>query len=273
MPNTLGLAIGSLFPSLIVTDGSSSNEFFILLMVEACFTGLTTLLIIFILRSESPSPPSPSEEHHLPITIKKDLRSLLTNRHYLILRFGFSLGLALFNAVTTLIYELIQPNGYSSNDAGIFSAIIIIAGLLNAFVVGIVIDRTHAYRLILKILLVGACLSGIYFILFLQPNKLYPLVVSFKCAVECTYPIRVEWSTGLLMCTDNVLSDIFTFVLGDLIKLTPLSNSGIIITPASIFILCCCVIGTLVLLIYKGSYLRLEAERQVATTSSIELNF
>ncbi|CAF1443023.1 unnamed protein product [Adineta steineri] len=280
MANPLGLAVGSLVPSLIVTDGSSSTSFFILLIVEAGFTLLTTLLVLFLFRSEPPTPPSPSEEHRLPINIKKDLIDLLKNRHYLILLFSFSLGLALFNAITALLYQIIQPTGYSSTDAGIFGAIIIIAGLLNAFLAGIIMDRTHAYRLILKLLSIGACGSCIYFILILQPNQFYPLAVSiglmgffllpllpvaFECAVECTYPIRAEWSTGLLMCVGNVLGGIFIFVLGELIKSKPISNSMIIITPTSIFILCCSVISTLVLLTYNGPYLRLEAEHRVDT--------
>jgi nitrate/nitrite transporter NarK len=270
---------------LIVVDGTSSNAFFILFIVEACFCALTTLLIVFIFQSEPPSPPSSSEKHHLQINIKKDLRSLLINRQYLIMLFSFSIGFALFNAITTLLDELIQPNGYSSTDAGIFGAIIIIAGLLHAFVIGFIMDRTHAYRLLLKVLLAGACVSGIYFILILQPNQFYPLAVSiglmgffllpllpvsFECAVECTYPIRAEWSTGLLLCTGNVLGGIFIYILGALINLAPLTNSGVIITPASIFILCSFVISALVLLTYKGPYLRFEAERRLISTTSMD---
>ena len=79
MSNPLGLAIGSLLPSLIVTDGSLKRV-------------------------------SPPEEHHLPIAIKK--------------------------------------------------------------------DRTHAYRLKLKILSVSDCVSCIYFVLILQPSEFYPLAIS-----------------------------------------------------------------------------------------------
>ena len=125
-------------------------------MIEACFTALTTLLVIIIFRSDPPSPPSPSEEQHLSIDIKKDLIGLLTNRHYLILLFGFSLGYAILSAITTVLYQLIQPIGYTSTDAGIFGAVVIITGLINACIAGVIMDRTHAYRLILKILLVGA---------------------------------------------------------------------------------------------------------------------
>ncbi|CAF3105319.1 unnamed protein product, partial [Rotaria sp. Silwood2] len=99
MANPLGLAIGSLLPSLIITDNPSSKQFFILLISESCFTLLTTLLIIILYRSQPRSPPSPSEEHHQLINLKQDFINLITNRHYLILLFGFSVGLALFNSI------------------------------------------------------------------------------------------------------------------------------------------------------------------------------
>ena len=244
---------------------------------------LTTLLLILIFRSDPPSPPSSSEEHHQSINLKEDLINLLTNRHYFILLLGFSLGLAIFNSITTLLYQLIQPSGYSSEDAGIFGAVVILAGLLNAFLIGIIMDKTHAYRLLLKILLIGACGSALFFVLILQPNKYYPLSVSlglmgffllpllpvsFECAVECTYPIRAEWSTGLLMCLGNILGGIFIFIVGYLIKLEPIYKSGQIFTPASIFMLCFFVISASALFTYKGPYLRLEAERKAVDRQS-----
>jgi uncharacterized membrane protein YjjP (DUF1212 family) len=147
-------------------------------------------------------------------------------------------------------------------------------------------DKTHAYRRILKILLIGACASAVFFVLILQPNKFYPLAlsigllgffllpllpVSFECAVECTHPIRAEWSTGLLMCTGNVLGGIFIFVLGYLIKLAPQYKSGQIMTPAAIFMLGFFVASTVSLFTYRGPYLRLEAERQAGSTSSVNI--
>jgi MFS family permease len=181
---------------------------------------------------------------------------------------------------------LIQPSGYTSEDAGIYGAAIVLAGLVNAFIVGLIMDKTHAYRLILKILLIGACGSAVFFVIILQPNKFYPLAVAigllgffllpllpvtFECAVECTYPIRAEWSTGLLNCAGNVLGGIFTFLLGYLITLEKQYKPGQIFTPASIFILCSFVISAASLFTYRGPYLRLEAERQAVSTSSVNI--
>ncbi|CAF1689280.1 unnamed protein product, partial [Adineta ricciae] len=178
MANPLGLAIGSLVPSLIINDNPTWKDFFVLLIIESGLTLVSTLLLLMIFQSDPPTPPSPSEEHHQIINLKEDLANLLRNYQYLILLIGFSLGLALFNSITTLLFQLIQPSGYSSEDAGIFGAVVIVAGLFSAFLVGIIMDKTHAYRLILKILLIGACGSGIFFVLILRPSQYYPLAVS-----------------------------------------------------------------------------------------------
>lgn len=271
-------------PSLIVDDKNpSSNQFVLLLLIEAGFTAFVTVLLVLLFKSDPPSPPSPSEQHHQVINLKQDLLNLLSNFHYLTLLLGFSVGLALFNALTTLLAQIIKPSGYSSDDAGYFGAIIIVAGLFNAFIVGVIMDITHAYRIILKVLLVGACGSGIFFIIILRPDHiialafsiglmgffLLPLLpVSFECAVECTYPIRAEWSTGLLMCAGNALGGVFIFVMGYLITMAPEYKSGEILTPSSIFVLCFFVISTGALLTYRGPYKRLEAERMSSTESS-----
>ena len=281
--NGKGLAVGTLLPSLIISGNTTTTEEFTILYSGECgFTLLTTILIILIFRSDPPTPPSPSEEQHQEIHLKEDFMKLITNIHYLTLLFGFSLGLAVFNALTTLLAQLIQPSGYTSDDAGIFGAAVIVAGLFNAFLAGVIMDKTHAYKLILKILLLGACLSGVFFTIILRPHQWYPLAVSiglmgffllpllpvsFECAVECTYPIRAEWSTGLLMCIGNILGGIFIFVIEYLITFAPIYQSGQIFTPASIFMITAFFISAGSLFTYRGPYLRLQSEKETDKTT------
>ena len=272
-----GGAIGSVLPSLIVGADATFEQFFLLITIESGLVGLTAVLTIFFFQSEPPSPPSASEEHQHSIHIKEDLLRLLRNRHYMTLLAGFSLGLALINAITALLFQIIEPFGYTSDNAGIFGALIILSGIFNAFIAGFVMDRTHAYRMILKVLLIGASLSILFFVLILRPNHLYSLAISiglmgffllpllpvcFECAVECTYPVRPEWSTGLFMCIGSILGGLFIFLLGYLVKLEPILHSPILLTPASLFIFFIFMTSALLLFIYNGPYLRLEAERQ-----------
>ena len=284
----IGSAIGSLIPSLIISgDSATSQQFFILLISEAVFTLLTTVLMIMLFRSNPPTPPSASEEQHQEIHLKDDFIKLIQNFHYWTLLVGFSLGLAMFNALITLLAQIISPSGYTSDDAGIFGAVVVIAGLFNAFLAGVIMDKTHAYKLILKILLVGAFLSEVFFVIILRPNQYYPLAVSiglmgffllpllpvsFECAVECTYPISAELSTGFLLCVGNVLGVIFVFVDEYLIKLAPKYEHDQVLTPASIFLLCIGLVSGVALMTYRGPYLRLQSEKVADGKNCSDLN-
>jgi FLVCR family MFS transporter 7 len=61
---------------------------------------------------------------------------LLRNKHYLILLLAFSVGLGMFNALITLLYQLVEPRGYSNDQAGYFGAVLISAGLVGAAFTG-----------------------------------------------------------------------------------------------------------------------------------------
>ncbi|CAF1548078.1 unnamed protein product [Didymodactylos carnosus] len=283
MANPLGIAIGSLMPTFIVID-AQYKQFLILLLVQAGFITLATLLIVLFYKSSPPTPPSRSQKPAVtmsssPTTVMsniwKDCVKLLKNKQFLMLLFSFSIGLGLFSAITTLLEEIIRPCGYTTSDAGIFGAIIIVAGLIGAGIAGVLMDKTHSYRLILKILIVLAFCSGIYFLLILRPNMYYPLAVSFglmglfllpllpvvfECSIECTFPINEACSNGILMCSGNILGGIFIFILDALIKKHLKYTT--IFTSSSIFIFCLFICTTIVLLFYNGPYLRREAEQQ-----------
>ncbi|CAF1478776.1 unnamed protein product [Rotaria magnacalcarata] len=276
MANPLGLAFGFLFPSLIITNSSSSGQFLIVFATEAGFATVIALIVIISYRSSPPTPPSASDQQQAS-EFKRDFLLLLKNGHYLVLLFAFSIGFGLFNALISLLYELIQPSGYSSSDAGLFGAVTILSGLVSAAIAGVIMDCTHAYLAILKLLSLGACGSVVYFVIILRPSMFYPLGLSFvlmgffllpllpivfECAIECTYPICSAWSIGLLLCVGNVLGGVFTFVLKVLIEKAPNYTSGVIFTPASIFIFSAAICSTLILLFYHGPYLRLKAETE-----------
>ena len=56
--------------------------------------------------------------------------------------FGVGMGLGLFNAVTTLIEQLVKPAGYDKDDAANFGALLIGYGLVSAAIIGPVMDAT-----------------------------------------------------------------------------------------------------------------------------------
>jgi len=139
----------------------------------------------------------------------------------MLLNFGFGIGLALFNSIVTLIDQIVKACGYSEHDAGMFGAMIIGFGLLGAFIIGVIMDRTHAYNTLLKVCQVLSLISALFLLIARRRNN-YPMLacafgflglavmpmlpIAMECGVECTYPVSEESSTGLLMNSGNVPS-------------------------------------------------------------------
>ena len=79
------------------------------------------------------------------------IKSLFSNRHYVTLFCAFGFGLSLFNAILTVLSNILYPCGYTDDDAGNFAATLIGCGLLGAGFVGYLMDMYHCYRLLLKL--------------------------------------------------------------------------------------------------------------------------
>ena len=210
--------------------------------------------------------------------LRDDVSNLLRDRNFRILLGAFGVGLGLFNALLTLVEQLLKPAGYTSDDAGLFGAVLIGVGTVGAGVAGAVLDATHAYRPVLKTGFVVAELATAFALLVMRPGQrtllliaggamglammpLYP--VTLECAVECTYPISEENSSGLLLLVGNLTGMLFTFILAALIDLEP--HYTTVFTPAALFFFCVMTCCTLTVLRYNGSYKRLDAEKNAAS--------
>ena len=187
MSNPIGIAVGQLLPSALVSDSGGMR---LLLVVSAIASTATMVLCFLTIRKEPLTPPSRStaerrmakERAHNarmeapPVGfwqshLIEELRVLLHNRQFWVLMFGVGIGLGLFNAVTTLIEQLVRPAGYDKDDAGLFGGLIIGCGLLGAAVVGPILDRTHAYNALLKTGLVAALGGTVVMLMCLKPGQ------------------------------------------------------------------------------------------------------
>ena len=70
-----------------------------------------------------------------------DCALLLRNWSFMMLFFGYFVGVGIANAFVTLIAQLIQPCGYSADDAGTFGALIIVFGMVGSGLASVLLDR------------------------------------------------------------------------------------------------------------------------------------
>jgi FLVCR family MFS transporter 7 len=103
----------------------------------------------------------------------------MRNRHFLVLLAAFGIGLGMFNALTTLVEQLVAPFCYNEGDASLFAGLLLGCGLLSAGVVGVYLDKSHRYKFVLKILFSLATATILLYSLLLRPNARAGLAVTF----------------------------------------------------------------------------------------------
>lgn len=160
--------------------------------------------------------------------VKRETILLSQNKAYIILFSVFSIGVGFFNSILTLLNQLVQPFGYSNDDAGTFGAVFIVAGLVGAGIAGKILETTKAYKTSLKVGITLCVLAITFMLLMLFSNNFWPLCVAFgimgffvlpllpimleNCA-ECTYPVAEELSSGFLFAGCNILGLGFIFAI------------------------------------------------------------
>lgn len=166
-------------------------------------------------------------------SIAADYHALFSNFSFSILAFAFTLGLGVFNAVTAMVNQITAPCGYSQDDAGLFSAAAVLVGclsiLVSALAMPCIAKMPERLRSALRpsyMLKAGFLVTGVGCVLFLQYSLLpspggydqlmasflvfgffiLPLLpLTFECAVEATFPVRAETTTGILMGFGNLM--------------------------------------------------------------------
>ena len=98
-------------------------------------------------------------------------------------------GAGLFNAMITVIAQLIAPCGYTSTDAGTISGVIIGCGLFGAAVAGPLMEVTKMYRPILKVGVLVASGGVTVFLLALRPDNTTTLLVLAGVMGFCMVPL------------------------------------------------------------------------------------
>jgi hypothetical protein len=93
-------------------------------------------------QAKPPTAPSTSAEEHEYDSFSQGLAKLATTPAYWLLFLSFGVGVGIFNAIATLMSQVLVGQGYTEDDAGLNSAVLIGAGLVGALVSGVVLDRT-----------------------------------------------------------------------------------------------------------------------------------
>jgi len=158
-------------------------------------------------------------------------KALSTNVSFLLIFIPFSVYVGFFNAVSSLINQILSPYNYSETQAGIAGGILIIVGLLTAAVTSPILDRTHAYLFAARTLtpIIGIAylafvwapqtrgVAAPFAILAILGAASFALVpAALEYLVEITFPVSPEVSSVICWAGGQLLGGVFIVVMNAL---------------------------------------------------------
>ncbi len=181
-------------------------------------------ILFFIFWRERPATPPCSKEEQVRSLVVDGLKDTLRNKQFWLLMIIFFIGLGAFNAVTSLIEQIVGPRSFSSQQAGIAGGIMILGGIVGALVMPTISDKIRKRTPFIVIALAGTCLglAGVTFattsfLLYAASFVMGFFLLSagpigFTYGAEITHPTPEGTSNGLLLLAGQVSG--ILFILG-----------------------------------------------------------
>ncbi|PVH81105.1 putative cell surface receptor/MFS transporter [Cadophora sp. DSE1049] len=212
LSNPTGGAVAQLIAPIVVKTKQDIPT----LMLYISLIAMSALSIL--VPAKPPTPPCmPSEEEH--IHPKTALMMLAKNVKFWLFFIPFTIFIGFFNAISSLLTQIMSPYGVSSDTSGYLGAAFIGVGLVTAAIATPVIDKFHAQLLSMK---VAAPIIGICYLTFIwipgQPIiAAYIVLGAIGGASFTLLPVTLEW---LAKETDPVspeVSSVLSWMVGQLL--------------------------------------------------------
>lgn len=151
----------------------------------------------------------------------------------------FTFYVGLFNSVSSLINQILQPYSFSETQAGIAGALLIVVGLVTSAVTSPIIDRTKTFLFAIKLQvpIIGIAylaftwapqtrtIAAAYAILSILGAASFSLVpVVLEYLIELTHPVSPEVTSTICWSGGQLLGGIF-ILISDALR-APGANDG-----------------------------------------------
>jgi MFS transporter, FLVCR family, MFS-domain-containing protein 7 len=139
----------------------------------------------------------------------------------------FTVYVGLFNSISSLINQLLQPYSFTETQAGIAGALLIVVGLVTAAITSPIIDKTKTFLFAIKLQVPIVAISYLAFtwapqtrniaapyailsVLGAASFSLVPVVLEYL--IELTHPVSPEVTSTICWSGGQLLGGIFILV-------------------------------------------------------------
>jgi MFS family permease len=217
--NLVGIAIGMALTPVLVEQMSIAGAQ-VAYGVAAAFSAV--LFLVFA-RENPPTPPCP-EGMEARALMLDGLKSAVKVKRFWMFVFVYFVGMGIFNGITTWIEDILRPRGFSPTQAGTLGALLLLGGIVGAFILSTLSDKYHKRQIFILLGVicavpgvVGMAYATSYWVLVLCAFSIGFFMVSanpvgMQYAAEITYPTPEGTSNGLVSLFGQA-SVVFVYIM------------------------------------------------------------
>ena len=200
------------------------------LIVQNVITSVCTVPTLLFAREKPPTPPSSAASRPpQDAKFRENLKLLKSNKSYLLLCVSFTMLYGVYTSLGAVVAAITVPFGYEGVDNAVFGGVFIFCGVAGSFVLGIVLDKTQKFKLMINctaLCAVGFILLGLVTLpsgkgwlfslnlAFIGFSVIPIIPISYGFAVELTFPIPEAVSNGMMILPSQIFGAIMGFVAG-----------------------------------------------------------
>ncbi len=205
LASLVGTALGMVLTPVLTETISIPN----VQLIFGTVTAFSSLLFLLLAREKPATPPCPPGQDVRALMLD-GLKNAFRVKSFWLYLVVSSIGLGLFNGISTWVENIIRPRGFSPTDAGTLGALMLVGGVLGAVIIPPFSDRQRKRKpyIFLGIALAIPGLLGLTFatqawLLFLSAFVFGFFLISaspigMQYAAEVTRPTPEGTSNGLI---------------------------------------------------------------------------
>lgn len=240
LANPFGAALGQLISPFWATEPTEIPNSVLWVSIIASVATIPS----FFIPKKPPNPPAPNTESAIDTntpsteTVLDDLRTLMKSLEFWLLFIPFAVYVGFFNAFSSLLNQILEPYGFSEDDAGIAGAVLIVVGLVTAAITSPFNDKYKFYLWFVRASVPTIALMYLIFV-FAPPTRSIPYVyvvcallgaasfglvpVVLEFLVEIFHPLSPAVGSSLFWSGGQLLGGIFIVVM-DALKDGPVAQ-------------------------------------------------
>lgn len=236
LSNLIGTTLSMLLTPILVKSLS-------LQQVQFIYGGLAfaSMLLFLIFAREKPMTPPCPEGYDSRALMLDGLKHVLKVKEFWFYAFTSFVGVGIYTGITTWVEGIIKPRGFSSTQAGLLGAFMLVGGMLGSLLIPPVSDRIRKRKVFLIVGfilsipgLIGIAFATLPWLLYFSAFVFGFFMIStgpvgMQYLAEITYPTPEGTSNGLIQLLGQA-SVVFVYAMAAIKAVTGTFTSGLLIS-------------------------------------------